>query len=103
MQTPALLHLLRSRTAELISRGLAALVGGYLLAFGFTAFFSVYLPLARADRVVTASLLCFAAWVAAALYAFAARSPFRAWLMLLFTAAGLYLLAYLPTDWRLRP
>ncbi|WP_193074101.1 DUF3649 domain-containing protein [Pseudomonas sp. FME51] len=103
MQASALLHLLRSRTAELISRGLAALVGGYLLAFGFTAFFSVYLPLSRANRVVTASLLCFAIWVAAALYAFGARSPSHTWLILLFSAAGLYLLAYLPTDWRLRP
>lgn len=103
MQAPALLHLLKSRTAELVSRGLAALVGGYLLAFGFTAFFSVYLPLSRANRVVTASLLCFAIWVAAALYAFAARRPSRAWLMLLLGAASLYLLAYLPTELRLRP
>ena len=103
MPAPALRHLYKSATAELISRGLAALVGGYLLAFGFTAFFSVYLPFSRPDRVVVASLLCFAAWVAAAIYAFAARSPRLAWLLLTGSAAVLCLAGYLPTDWRLRP
>ncbi|PKM32179.1 MAG: DUF3649 domain-containing protein, partial [Gammaproteobacteria bacterium HGW-Gammaproteobacteria-12] len=33
---------------NIASRILAALFGGYALAYGFTAFFSVYLPLARA-------------------------------------------------------
>ena len=57
MQARTVVQVFKTKTAELISRGLAALVGGYLLAFGCTAFLSVYLPLARADRVVTASLM----------------------------------------------
>ncbi|PRB77529.1 DUF3649 domain-containing protein [Pseudomonas sp. MYb185] len=103
MAAPALYRLFRSRSAELVSRSIAALFGGYLLAFGFTAFFSVYLPFSRPNRVVTASLLCFAVWVAAAIYAFAARSPTRAWLVLVITTAVAYSAAYLPTEWRLRP
>lgn len=81
----------------------AAVLGGYALAFGFTAFFSAYLPLARPDRVVTASLLCFAVWVAAVIYAFGARSALRAWLVIAGLAALLCLAAYLPGEWRSRP
>lgn len=103
MQTHLLSRLRHSATAELINRSLAALVGGYLLAFGATAFLSVYLPLPRPDRVVTASLLCFAVWVVAAIYAFAARSPARVWLVLGLGTGLLCLAAWLPGDWRLRP
>ena len=92
-----------SRSAGVVSRGLAALFGGYALAFGATAFLAVHLPLARPDRVITASLLCFAVWVAAAIYAFATRSAARAWLWLILAALVLSLAAWLPGDWRLRP
>lgn len=88
---------------DLAGRITAALFGGYALAFGFTAFLSVYLPLARADRVVTASLLCFAVWVAAVIYTFAARSALRAWLWLGALTVLLCLAAYLPVEWRSRP
>lgn len=91
------------RHLDLAGRISAALVGGYALAYGFTAFCSVYLPLSRADRVVTASLLCFAIWVAAAIYVFAARSAGRAWLWLAGLTAVLCLAAFLPGDWRARP
>lgn len=96
-------RLAASPLAELISRGLAALVAGYLLAFGVTAFLSVYLPLQRPDRVVVASLLCFAVWVGAAVYSFAARRPLRVWVVLVALAGALCLAAWLPTDWRMRP
>tara|TARA_R100000541_G_scaffold1201_1_gene5238 strand:- start:5127 stop:5456 length:330 start_codon:yes stop_codon:yes gene_type:complete len=88
---------------DLAGRITAALFGGYALAFGSTAFLSVYLPLARADRVVTASLLCFAVWVAAVIYTFAARSALRAWLWLGALTVLLCLAAYLPVEWRSRP
>lgn len=103
MQTHLLSRLAQSRTAELTSRSLAALAGGYLLAFGATAFLSVYLPFSRPDRVVTASLLCLAVWVAVAIYAFAARRPARVWLVLVLGAGTLCLAAWVPGDWRLRP
>jgi hypothetical protein len=92
-----------SRLANLAGRVSAALLGGYALAFGFTAFFSVYLPMPRPDRVVTASLLCFAVWVAAVIYAFAAKSALHAWLLIAGLAALFCLGAYLPVEWRTRP
>lgn len=70
------------RRMAVAARVLAALVGGYALAYGFTAMLTTYLPLVRADRVVYASLGCFAVWTAAALYAFGARSALRAWLVI---------------------
>lgn len=92
-----------SRRASLAGRISAALLGGYALAYGFTAFFSVYLPMSRPDRVVTASLLCFSVWVAAAIYAFAARSAMRAWVLFAGLAAVFCVAAYLPVEWRSRP
>ncbi|MDP9941052.1 DUF3649 domain-containing protein [Ectopseudomonas alcaliphila] len=88
---------------NIASRILAALFGGYALAYGFTAFFSVYLPLARADRVVFASLLCFAVWSVAAIYAFAARSALRAWLLLVGLTVLACLAAFLPAEFGARP
>lgn len=95
--------LVSSRLTNVLGRVSAALLGGYALAFGFTAFFSVYLPMARPDRVVTASLLCFAVWVAAAIYAFAARSALHAWLIIAALAALLCLGAFLPAEFGSRP
>ena len=60
------------------ARTLAALLAGYWVAWGSTAFLTLALPMSRANRVTTASLLCFAVWTAAAMYAFAARSAWRA-------------------------
>ncbi|GGI89193.1 DUF3649 domain-containing protein [Halopseudomonas pertucinogena] len=103
MATTILRRMAGSRSAGVVSRGLAALLGGYALAFGATAFLAAHLPLARPDRVITASLLCFAVWVAAAFYAFAARSATRAWLWLIIPAVIFCLGAWLPGDWRMRP
>lgn len=88
---------------SIASRVLAAIIGGYALAYGFTAFFSVYLPLARPDRVVLASLLCFAVWTAAVIYVFAARSATRAWLWLICLTVLMCLAAFLPTELGVRP
>ena len=54
-------------------RILAAILLGYALAYAATACLSIYLPLPRPDRVSFGSLGCFAVWVAAIVYAFAAR------------------------------
>ncbi|MEH6415479.1 DUF3649 domain-containing protein [Pseudomonas sp. CGJS7] len=68
-------------------RAFAALVLGYLLAYASTAVLSMVLPFERVDRVVAASLLSFFIWCAAAMYAFAARSAWRAcWAPALATA-----------------
>lgn len=88
---------------SIASRVLAALLGGYAIAYAFTAFFSVYLPLDRADRVVYASLSCFAVWTAAAIYVFAAKSATRAWLWLVGLTTLMCLAAFLPTELGVRP
>jgi hypothetical protein len=95
-------HSLLSRWS-IAARVLAALVGGYALAYGCTAFLSVYLPLARPDRVTFASLLSFAIWTAAVIYVFAARRARHAWLWLVGLTLLLCLAAFLPTQFGVRP
>ncbi len=76
------------------SRVLAALFGGYFVAWGSTAFLTLTLPMSRVDRVVTASLLCFAVWCAAVVYVFAARSAWCAWWVVLALGGVLNGIAY---------
>ncbi len=69
--------------AEGVSRALAAVLAGYAFAYAFAAFASLALPLARAEAVVTASMLSFVVYLIAVVWAFAARSAARAWAALL--------------------
>lgn len=92
-----------SSRREVTARVLAAILGGYAAAYAATAFLSVYLPLVRSDRVVFASLSCFAVYALAIIYAFAARSALRAWLVLAGATALMALAAYLPSDFGVRP
>lgn len=85
------------------ARILSAVVGGYALAYTVTAFLSVYLPMSRPDRVSLASLVCFIVWVAAILYAFGARSPWRAVWAPLALSVVLGLAAFLPEGYGGRP
>ncbi|AOE87289.1 DUF3649 domain-containing protein [Pseudomonas sp. TCU-HL1] len=88
---------------DVTARVLAAILGGYAAAYAATAFLSVYLPLVRSDRVVFASLSCFAVYTFAILYAFAARSALSAWLVLVAVTVLMALAAYLPSDFGVRP
>lgn len=88
---------------DVTARVLAAILGGYAVAYVATAFLSVYLPLVRSERVVFASLSCFAVYTLAIIYAFAARSALRAWLVLAGVTALMALAAYLPSDFGVRP
>lgn len=63
-----------------ISRILAAIVGGYAFSYAFTAALARLLPLAAADAVIVATLPAFVIYTGAMLWAFAARSAWRAWL-----------------------
>ena len=84
------------------SRVLAALVGGYAVAYAVTA--SRGLSAAGAsDRVVFSSLASFAVWAAVVIYVFAARSAGRIWLPIIGVTAVLCLAAFLSGDWRVRP
>ncbi|MFV3303867.1 DUF3649 domain-containing protein [Pseudomonas sp. NY15181] len=85
------------------TRILSAVVGGYVLAYTATAFLSVYLPMARPDRVSFASLASFFVWVAAILYVFAARSAWRACWAPAVLSLLLGLAAFLPGGYGARP
>ncbi|MGO1069336.1 hypothetical protein [Lysobacter sp. CA199] len=84
-------------------RALAATVIGYLVAYGFTALGTLVLPFSRNDRVIAASLLCFFVWCAAAMYAFAARSAWRACWVLALWAGAMYGIALLFPEAAARP
>lgn len=92
-----------TQAGAITARILSAVVGGYALAYSATAFLSVYLPMSRPDRVSLASLACFIVWVAAILYAFGARSPWRAVWVPAALSLVLGLAAFLPTGYGVRP
>ena len=62
-----------------VCRILAAIVGGYAFTYAFTAALARVLPLPAVDAVWVASLPAFALYTLAMLWAFAARSLWRAW------------------------
>ncbi|WP_236172822.1 DUF3649 domain-containing protein [Pseudomonas pseudonitroreducens] len=92
-----------TRFGAVAARILSAVVGGYALAYTATAFFSVYLPMSRSDRVSLASLACFIVWVAVIIYAFGAKSPWRAVWAPAALSIVLGLAAFLPTAYGVRP
>jgi len=71
------------------SRVLAAILGGYALTAVAIALLALWLPMARAEAVLTATLLSFALYAGAVIWVFAARSAWRAWLGILLPALGL--------------
>ncbi|MNK45385.1 hypothetical protein D3C87_641450 [compost metagenome] len=94
MPAPAIIKMPRLRLSAgavyrlgVASRSVAAIVGGYVLAALVTMLLSVSLPMARSEAVMTATLLSFAIYTCAVMWAFATRSALRAWLGLLMPAA----------------
>jgi hypothetical protein len=67
---------------EVLSRTVAAVLGGYALAYAFTAGTAgalVATGLTRSEAVVAASMLSFVIYLGAIIYAFGARSARRGW------------------------
>nr|WP_145545857.1 DUF3649 domain-containing protein [Variovorax boronicumulans] len=77
------------------SRALAAIGGGYALSALAATTAALYLPLHRAEAVITGTLASFVVYTCAVLWAFAARSAWHAWgglaLPCLLLAGGLWL------------
>ena len=71
----------------ILSRTIAAVLGGYLLASLVAACCALGLALPRAEAVMTGAMLAFAVHAGAALYVFAVRSAWRAWAGLALPAA----------------
>ncbi|MFO2465975.1 iron transporter [Pseudomonas sp. 15FMM2] len=62
-----------------LSRTVAALIGGYLFTYAFTAALARLLPMDKVDALVVASLPSFLVYTLAILWAFGCRSARRAW------------------------
>jgi predicted membrane channel-forming protein YqfA (hemolysin III family) len=62
------------------SRILAATFGGYLVAALTSVCITQWLPMSRADAVVTGTLLSFLAYLVAVLWCFACRTAWHAWI-----------------------
>ncbi|PWE41605.1 DUF3649 domain-containing protein [Pseudomonas prosekii] len=65
------------------SRVLAAVVGGYVVAALASVSLSLWLPMARAEAVVTGMMTSFLAYLVAVLWCFACRNAWQAWLGML--------------------
>lgn len=74
-----------------LSRSVAAIVGGYALAATCAMFFAVALPVARAQAVLTGMLVAIVLCACAALWAFATRTALRAWIGIAAPAALFWL------------
>jgi hypothetical protein len=78
------------------SRAVAAIGGGYAVAALSTALLASLLPMAPADAVMTATMLSFTVYTCAAIWVFAARTAWHAWIGLVMPGAllGFSLLAF---------
>ncbi|HVR48112.1 MAG TPA: DUF3649 domain-containing protein [Pseudorhodoferax sp.] len=76
------------------SRAIAAIGGGYALSALAAMAMALYLPLHRAEAVITGTLASFVFYTGAVMWAFAARTAWSAWgglaLPSLLLAAGLW-------------
>ncbi|MBD8574878.1 DUF3649 domain-containing protein [Pseudomonas syringae] len=61
------------------SRFMAATFGGYLLASLFSVCITRWVPLPRAEAVMTGMMLSFLAYLGAFIWCFACRTAWRAW------------------------
>lgn len=77
------------------SRAIAGIVGGYLLTMQTVQVLALTLPMERAAATLTATMLSFAIYAAAVLWAFAARTTTLAWLGIGAPAAAAALLLWL--------
>lgn len=81
---------------SIVSRLLAALLGGYALTYAATAALAKALPVEPVDAVIIASLPAFALYTAVIIWAFAARSAIRLWASLGIATLTLALFAFWP-------
>lgn len=75
-------------TGTLLSRIVAAVVGGYGLA-ALTSVAALALPIVRSEAVLVGMLASFIVYTAAIIWVFAAGSPRRAWVGLAWAAMPL--------------
>ena len=74
---------------DVVSRAIAAVVGGYALASATAVCLALILPMARSEAVLTGTMVSFVAYVCVVIWAFSAASAARAWTGLLLAAGAL--------------
>ena len=84
-------------TGPLLSRIIAALLGGYGLA-ALTSVATLLLPMRLTEAVLTGLMLSFLVYVGAVIWVFAVRSATRAWVGLAIAAVPLGLAAWWVTQ-----
>jgi hypothetical protein len=89
------MNVLASKQWSVVSRVVAAIGGGYLLASLTSIVVARITPLPYPSAVMTGMLLSFLFYACAALWVFAARTARVAWLGLIVPAALLALVAWL--------
>ena len=77
-----------------VSRILAAAVGGYAFAYAVAGALALILPMARPDSVLVGAMIAFVLYTAAVMWCFAAPSAARAWLGLVAVTLPLALFAF---------
>ncbi|QFU23800.1 hypothetical protein FM038_017590 [Shewanella eurypsychrophilus] len=82
--------LYRPIPGPMLSRVLAAILGGYLVAASACGFIAILLPLPTVDATLVATMLSFAVYASSAIRTFSLQSPVRAWLESLVLSASLY-------------
>ncbi|WP_348748832.1 DUF3649 domain-containing protein [Pseudomonas rhodesiae] len=70
-----------------MSRVLAAVIGGYLMASLASICLALWLPTSRADAVITGMMSSFVFYLLAVLWCFACRNALRAWLGVMLPSA----------------
>ncbi len=86
-------HFLARPWLGVLSRSLAAIVGGYALATTTSMFLALVLPLPRSQAVLTGMLVAIVLCACAALWAFATRTALRAWAGIVLPAALFWMAA----------
>ncbi|MEI6858804.1 MAG: hypothetical protein V5788_03280 [Shewanella sp.] len=85
------ISLYRPKQGALISRILAAIVGGYLVAANACGLIAALLPLPTLDAILVATMLSFAIYAVSVMRTFSLQSPMQVWLEPLIISACLYL------------
>jgi hypothetical protein len=81
------------RTGPLVSRIVAAVLGGYAVA-ALASVAALALPISKPQAVLTGMLASFVVYVGAVIWVFAVRSARRAWTGLLIAAVPLLIAAW---------
>ncbi|RTR38392.1 DUF3649 domain-containing protein [Shewanella canadensis] len=80
-----------SQPINIMSRSFAAIFAGYLVAASACGLLALIMPLSAAQSTLTAMMLSFSFYAAAAIWAFSVRTSWQAWRDLLLISAILYI------------